>query len=105
MVEEQLPQADLLIVKHVLQHLSNADILKFLPQLLKYKHILLINSVDIITLSGENKDIPTGGYRSLDLTLPPFNLHGNKVLLYTDDLNAHLVLYLFQREPKKPKGN
>ena len=103
-VKDPLPKADLLIVKHVLQHIPNAEVHQFLPQLRKYKHVLLVNSVDPKTLSGSNKDTTVGGYRHLELTRPPFNLRGNKVLAYTDDLNAHVVLHLFQREPKPPKS-
>ena len=97
-VKDPLPKADLLIVKHVLQHIPNAEVHQFLPQIHKYKHVLLINSVDPKTLSGNNKDTTVGGYRHLDLTRPPFNLRGNKVLAYTDELNAHLALHLFQNE-------
>ena len=102
MVEDPLPPADLLIVKHVLQHIPNRDVLKFLPQLKKYKHVLLVNSADPATLSGDNQDTTVGGYRHLELTRPPFNLKGNKVLAYTDHVNAHVVLHLFQRH-KAPK--
>jgi SAM-dependent methyltransferase len=93
-VETNLPPADLLISKHVLQHLSNSDVQKFLAQLPKYKHVLLINGVDRMTLSADNTDIAAGGYRELDVTRPPFNVPGVKVLSYWDGMHMHQVIYI-----------
>ena len=42
-VTDPLPAADLLIVKDVLQHWSNADILAFLPRLQNYRLALITN--------------------------------------------------------------
>lgn len=77
-----LPPADLLLCKHVLQHLPNQDILAFLPQLKKYKYILITNTINGATLSGNNEDTHIGGGHHLDFTKPPFNLRGTKVLAY-----------------------
>lgn len=77
-----LPSADLLICKDVLQHLPNDEILRLSSQFKKYKHILLINDVDPETLSSDNRDIQAGSYRHLDLTRPPFNLAGQKLLTF-----------------------
>jgi SAM-dependent methyltransferase len=93
-VEQELPPADLLISKHVLQHLPNADVQKFLPQLHKYKHVLLVNGVDLATLSAANADIVPGGYRELDVTRAPFNLPGAKVLTYWDGHHMHQVVHI-----------
>ena len=41
-----LPSADLFICKHVFQHLRNSDIIKFSPQLKKFKYCLITNEVD-----------------------------------------------------------
>jgi SAM-dependent methyltransferase len=68
-ITEDLPAADLLISKDVLQHLSNELIHKFIKNNLrkgKYKWVILTNDRD-----GENQDIPNGGYRGIDLTAPP----------------------------------
>jgi SAM-dependent methyltransferase len=95
-VEADLPPADLLIAKHVLQHLPNADVQAFLTrQLHKYKHVLLVDGVMEHSLSADNHDINTGQYRPLDLTRPPFNLQGTKVLTYWDG-GMHQVLHLAQ---------
>lgn len=72
-----LPSADLLICKDVLQHTSNQDILSFLPQLRKFKHCLLINDV-----GGNRREIAgvDRNYAGLDLQAPPFSLKGEVVL-------------------------
>lgn len=69
-----LPPADLLIAKDVLQHWSNETILQFLPILSRYKYALLTNCVNP---TGEtiNTNVIDGGFRYLDLRLPPFSLN------------------------------
>jgi SAM-dependent methyltransferase len=97
-IEADLPPADLLISKHVLQHLPNADVKKFLvKQLPKYKHILLTDGVDRATLSAPNVDIPIGDYRLLDPTQPPFDIPGIKALTYLDGGTMHQVVYILGR--------
>jgi SAM-dependent methyltransferase len=71
---EDLPPADLLISKDVLQHLSNRLILKFIDNNLrkrKYKWVILTND-----RGSDNQDIPNGGYRAIDLAAPPFEVKG-----------------------------
>jgi len=94
-IEDDLPPADLLISKDVLQHLPNADVLKFLTkQVPKYKHVLLVNGTGNHSLSARNVDIKLGEYRTLDLANPPFNQHGLKVLTYWDGANMHQAYYI-----------
>ncbi len=97
-VEEELPPADLLIVKHVLQHLSNADVTKFSRQLPKYRHALLVDGVEPDSLSSTNPDISAGDYRPLDPTKPPFNVSGMKVLTYYDGAYFHQVVHVARRQ-------
>jgi len=79
----ELPEADLLLCKHVLQHLSNEDIFKLIPQLRKYKYCLITNETDPRILTSLNYDNqPDHRARRLDLTRSPFNLSGIKVLNY-----------------------
>lgn len=89
-----LPAADLLIVKHVLQHLSNAEVAQVLAQLPKYKHALLVDSVDPATLTGDNQDITAGQFRTLDPTRRPFSVPGVKLLTYYDGGNMQQVVYV-----------
>jgi SAM-dependent methyltransferase len=73
-ITEDLPAADLLISKDVLQHLSNELIHKFIRNNLrksKYKWVILTNS-----RSSENQDISNGDYRGIDLSAPPFEVKG-----------------------------
>lgn len=94
LITEDLPSADLLICKHVLQHLPNSDILLFLQQLQKFKYCLITNQVDPETLSGDNSDIAIGGGRKIDLTKHPFNLEGVKVFHYSHDDGMHQILLI-----------
>ncbi len=94
-VETDLPPADLLISKHVLQHLPNADVKKFLArQLPRYKYVLLTDGVDRRTFTAPNVDIPAGSYRPLDPTQPPFDIPGIKALTYWDGSWMHQVVYI-----------
>jgi SAM-dependent methyltransferase len=77
-----LPSAELLLCKDVLQHLTNEDILVISAQFKKYKYCLITNGVDYDTLSSDNADIQRGDYRPLDLTKPPFNISCIKIFSY-----------------------
>ena len=73
-ITEELPAADLLISKDVLQHLSNALVHKFIRNNLKkgkYKWVLLTND-----RGSGNPDIQPGGYRMIDLAAAPFDVSG-----------------------------
>jgi SAM-dependent methyltransferase len=96
-VRTDLPAADLLICKDVLQHLPIEDDLAFLAQLPKYKDVLLTDTVDKVTLSAENHDIQPGEFRLLDLTKPPFSLQALKVLTYFDGNHMHQVLWVHRK--------
>ncbi|MCB1107623.1 MAG: class I SAM-dependent methyltransferase [Chlamydiia bacterium] len=92
--EMELPQGDLLLCKDVFQHLSNLEIQQIIGQFSKYKHCLITNYVDLKTLSSKNTDIPTGLYRPIDLTKPPFNLSGEKVLNFFSGVAPKQTLYI-----------
>ena len=73
-ITDELPAADLLISKDVLQHLSNELVHKFIRNNLKpgkYKWVILTND-----RGSDNYDIMPGGYRAIDLAAPPFNVNG-----------------------------
>jgi SAM-dependent methyltransferase len=73
-ITDELPAADLLISKDVLQHLSNELVHKFIRNNLrkgKYKWVILTN-----TRGSENRDVASGGYRAIDLAAPPFAVRG-----------------------------
>jgi SAM-dependent methyltransferase len=73
-ITEELPAADLLISKDVLQHLSNELVHKFIKNNLrkgKYKWVILTND-----RGSGNPDVLSGGYRAIDLAAPPFKVRG-----------------------------
>ena len=95
MIEDELPAADLLVSKHVLQHLPNSDVKVFLDkQLKKYKHVLLTNGVNKVYLSATNTDIKPGEYRELDITRPPFDVPAAKDLTYWANDFMHQVVHV-----------
>jgi SAM-dependent methyltransferase len=80
------PSADLLLMKDVLQHWSNADVTDFLPHLARFPFALVTNTTNRVAV---NRDCATGAYRYLDLTRPPFSLDGTVVLRYTANIPGH----------------
>lgn len=75
-----VPQGDLLIMKDVLQHLSNENIHLFHKLVFpKFKHCLLTNSFRKIETS-QNTDVQAGDFRCIDLTKPPFDFRGTYLL-------------------------
>lgn len=78
-----LPTADLLIVKDVLQHWSDETILDFLPVLSRYPLALITNCVNP---SGATQNLPIadGGFRYLDARLAPFNVKATEVFSFSN---------------------
>lgn len=73
-ITDELPAADLLISKDVLQHLSNTLVHKFIRNNLRkgqYKWVILTND-----RGSRNSDITSGGYRAIDLAASPFEVKG-----------------------------
>jgi 2-polyprenyl-3-methyl-5-hydroxy-6-metoxy-1,4-benzoquinol methylase len=69
----EVPKADLIICKDVLQHLCNKDVVNILVKIITSSKFSLITN-DFNPDNTENKDIDNGDYRCLDLTLSPFYL-------------------------------
>lgn len=78
----ELPEADLLIIKDVLQHWANADILAILPKFKRFRYCLIANGATEQVCHLTNIDMPAGGYRPIDLSKPPFGVPGTFVLGY-----------------------
>lgn len=76
---DELPSGDCAIVRQVLQHLSNAEVLSIVRKLTDYKYVILTEHVPQGAFV-PNKEIISGqGIRlkkqsGLDLMAPPFNL-------------------------------
>lgn len=95
-----LPEGELMVCKEVLQHLKNEDIQLFLSRISKYKHCLLTNDLaisytDCVDITNENRDnVARGENRPIDLTKPPFNAPGVKVLNYPIGDHIKQVVYI-----------
>ncbi|WP_250435101.1 class I SAM-dependent methyltransferase [Hanstruepera flava] len=76
--KDELPQADCIILRQVLQHLSNAEIQDILFKLTTYQYIILTEHLPMGDFTS-NQDIISGqGIRlkhnsGVDITQPPFN--------------------------------
>ncbi len=70
-VEDKLPQSDLLFCRDCLVHLSYQDILKSIENIKKcgIKYLMTTTFPEC----DENNDITTGDWRIIDLEKPPFN--------------------------------
>lgn len=78
---DELPAADLLLVKDVLQHWSNARVADFLPVLQKYRYALLTHCIGLPGAAC-NQDIRDGEFRPIDLCAAPFHVAGREVLRF-----------------------
>lgn len=73
--ETDLPKADLLIIKDVLQHMNTKAVEKFIKEAVpRYKFALITNCV--APDSDINIEIEDGGFRPLDLRRKPYGLQG-----------------------------
>ena len=85
------PEADLVLVKDVLQHWSNAAIDQIFPRLYGCKHVLITNCCDPFKT---NEDITTGYARALDLAAEPFNWPVREVLRWRGDETKAVVTWI-----------
>lgn len=81
---DELPEANLLLAKDVLQHWSNDSIRSFVPTLERYQHSLITNCVNPRGET-ENIDIEDGQFRYLDIRLPPFNIDATEIFSFTNN--------------------
>lgn len=76
--QTNLPAADLLIIKDVLQHQSTDDVNHFLKHVLpKYRFALITNCIE--PTEDLNVEIDTGEFRPLDLRKAPFHLDAAQI--------------------------
>ena len=77
------PGADLLVMKDVLQHLDDAEIMDFYRRVVpKYRYCLITNSYRKLD-TPTNVDTASGGFRCLDLRAAPYDWKGGYVLQFT----------------------
>ncbi len=79
-IDDDLPAADIVFLRQVLQHLNNAQIARVVPKLYRYKFLILTEHLPAALNFSPNRDKPTGGGTRLPqnsgivLTDPPFLL-------------------------------
>lgn len=104
-VTEPLPDSDCIILRQVLQHLSNAEVHQILKKLAQFKYIILTEHLPNENFE-PNKDIISGqGIRlkkksGINILAPPFNFKVKeyKELQHTKLLNGKgcIVTYLYR---------
>ena len=72
-IEDDFPSADLWICRDCFFHLPEADIIKSLKNFVKSDIKYLFTTTHINDNEFMNTDIKTGGFRKIDLFLPPYN--------------------------------
>jgi hypothetical protein len=91
-----IPAADLLIIKDVLQHLSNQEVIRIIQTLIpRFKLTLVTNCVPPIRTSLHrssmfNQPIKTGDFRFLDLRRPPFDCKAELLLEWVINQRSYL---------------
>ena len=84
-IEERIPDCDLLIVRDCLFHFSYADINQFLKNIKKTNYKYLLTTSHIVSSDFKNFDIKTGDFRKIDLFKSPFNFSENSILECIND--------------------
>jgi SAM-dependent methyltransferase len=90
-----LPQADLLIMKDVLQHLPDAEITRHKQDLFPHYPCCLISNSYRKVATGQNHDIPPGAFRCLDLKAEPYLFDGVYVLEFASPLHEEIRTLLY----------
>lgn len=90
-IEEELPQADLVICKELFQHLSNRDTQQLLKKCRGFNHCLFVD--DYASDGRSKRDTPTGGYLPTSLLDAPFGLEGKRVLDYQSLGSNKIVIH------------
>jgi SAM-dependent methyltransferase len=106
-IESELPPGDVVIIRQVLQHLSNADIRKIVPKLYNYKYVVLAEVIparefvpNLDQPTGVSSRMARGLVSGVVLTEPPFLLRAKaeRVLCvsYDEDSLGSLVTTLYE---------
>jgi hypothetical protein len=84
---DDLPGGDLLIGKHILQHLPNDTVAEYLAAFSRrYRYLILTDSIE--PAEDVNIDIDFGGYRPLRLERAPFNARGAVIFTFFTHYNS-----------------
>ncbi|EDP72394.1 hypothetical protein FBALC1_14872 [Flavobacteriales bacterium ALC-1] len=102
--KDELPKADCIVLRQVLQHLSNEEIQHILNKISQYKYLILTEHIPNGNFEANKDKIASQGIRlkqnsGVDLLEEPFNLNVksseiiNKVLLDNDKGRIVTVIY------------
>ena len=104
LIRDPLPSGDFVIIRQVLQHLSNSDISLLLPKLASFKYVLVVEIYPVDKYV-PNIDQPTGAYsrvaRGLNsgvvLTAAPFcfNFKLEELICSTENNNRRILSTLY----------
>lgn len=84
--------ADLLIVKDVMIHWTNSEIINFYNQLIKdknFKYVLITNQIGTENI---NEDIITGQFHNIDINCKPFNFNAKEIFKWSNDTKITYLL-------------
>lgn len=82
-INEDIPKAELLILKDVFQHWPIKAIHQFIPKIKNYKYAIIVNDYNNVNPFDNNFDLEDfSGWRTLDLERAPFSLKPCYVLEY-----------------------
>ena len=108
--QDDLPNADVAIIRQVFQHLSNAEIQRILDKLHSFQYLILtehlpqgkfVPNIDIIASLGNRLKVKSG----VDITESPFNFKSstNQVLneVFLEDGNGKIETRLFTLQESK----
>lgn len=111
-IEDDLPGADLCLIREVLQHLSNAQIQKVVARLARYPYVLATEDVYSGRSPRPNLDHTHGPDNRLHkrsgvfLDLPPFNLKTKTILAVpSPQTNSTLRTLLIRNTSSGPSGS
>ncbi len=101
-VEDQLPTAELCLIRQVLQHLSNIEIASVLKKLGKYRHVIITEHIPSFEAGFQNRDKPHGpDTRIIDgsgvyIEAPPFTCKVASVWEHPYDKRTKIVSSLLR---------
>lgn len=87
LLHDPLPDADLILCRDCLIHLSLGDIFKALRNIKKSKIVYILTTS--YPFLKRNTDILTGDFRAINLMLPPFNFPSPRAIIPEDPFPEH----------------
>jgi hypothetical protein len=103
-IDDELPDGDVVLIRQVLQHLSNAQVAKILPKLTQYRFAVITEHLPGFDGFKPNIDKETGADHrvsfgsGLVLTDPPFNLtaKSSKILCEVEEFGGIIRTIAFE---------